>query len=72
MHDFVTRRYHDKVILLKSIEIDFCKFIGEDQLRLADSSFDIHLSEGFNFGKIELAINSDGILCIMIRLNFNY
>jgi len=64
LNDFGTQRYRDEVTLLKNIQADCCKVIGEGQktLRLANSSCGINLSEGFNFGKIELAINLDGIL----------
>lgn len=60
MYDFGTQRYHDQVIFLKNIQINYCKFIGEGQLRLAHSGYNLILSEGFNFGKVELAINLDG------------
>lgn len=60
MYDFYTNRYHDQMVLLKSIPTMFCKFIGDGQLCLADPSYNIILAEGFNFGKIEIAINSDG------------
>lgn len=61
MNNFSTQRYHDYVIFLKNIPINYCKHIGEGQLRLAHSGPRMILSEGFNFGKIELAINLDGI-----------
>lgn len=61
MYDFRTKRYHNQVILLKSIPSMLCKFIGEGHLCLAHPSYNMILSKGFNFGNIEIAINSDGI-----------
>lgn len=60
MYDFDTKRYQDEVIFLKKIPIDCCQLIAEGHLRLAPSSHNRILSEGFNIGKIELAINSNG------------
>jgi hypothetical protein len=60
IYDFDTKRYQDEVVLLKNIPIDCCQLIAERQLRLAPSGHNIILSEGFNIGKIELAINFNG------------
>lgn len=60
MYDFCSKRYQNQVILLKSIPRLFCKYIGEGHLCIAHPYYNIILSEGFNFGKIEIAINSDG------------
>lgn len=61
MNDFDTKRYQDEVILLKNIPIECCQLIAEGHLRLAPLGDNIILSKGHNIGKIELAINVNGI-----------